>query len=93
MGEELFPNQKELEKKFPEISIEECAKRIDIMMEELGKLGFKIVLNKNRANQIYFRKPSKNGCTHLSFGVWQLKHEPDEDFHATLNRVIEQHTK
>lgn len=81
----MFPNQEELEKKFPKVPDDVFVDRVDKLTKELEKQGY----HQTKIDDEFIQFRKNEGKTHIGrrFGLWQLQHEPNEDFERTLNRV------
>lgn len=86
------PNYKELEEKFPLLPESVINDRMERLIQTMTSYGYKI--NEIADDAIFFDK-KVDGVQHFSaiFGLWQIKHEPDEDFELALERIKESEEK
>lgn len=83
---------KQYEKHFPAVSDETFESRINLIKRTLNEHGYEFDSVKSDNERIYFKKENENCHGECSFGLWQIRHETDEDFeygfHRFKNRLI-----
>ena len=84
-----FPNKKELEKRFPYVGEDRFLRRIERLKTMLRVCGYEYT--RQDEERIYFRKDDEENMFHSTrtYGLWQIAHQPDEDFNYSISKTMD----
>ena len=85
----FIANRIELEKRFPAVSDEVFDNRIERLTKELWNQGYRKVENNDDPEIISFKRKEPPNLSY-TFNLWQIRHEPDEDFDRIMEWIANQ---
>lgn len=81
-------NYEELEQKFPLQSQSVISQRISRIKEKLMSLGYEQIFDCKDGYIRFVRKTETGGINgYYSFNLWQIEHEPDDDFERVFRKI------